>query len=306
MRTIKYLKNARLNDPVIALGNFDGVHLGHLKVLKKAAAFARKHGSLSAALTFDPHPQQVVSPERGLRLLTTISERKDLINATGVDDLIVIKFGERLRKMSYDSFVRDFLVGGFGVRKVFVGFDYAFGKKRKGDVRHLRRLGKRFGFSVSVVPAVSVGGVRVKSSSIRKLVSSGRFNEAVKLLGHPYVITGRVVAGKGRGRRLGFPTANINVDENKLIPLSGVYAGVVRALGGLHKCVVNIGARPTFPSGGNAVEVHILNFRRAIRGRVIEVLLSKRFRDERQFSDVRELKKQISRDVARAGRAVHI
>lgn len=306
MRIITHLDRSRLKNLVIALGNFDGVHIGHKRILQAAVKYAKKAGLISAAMTFDPHPQQVVSPERGLRLLSTLAEREEMISALGVDELVVIKFTKGVKKLTCDQFVKRYLIDKFGVRKVFVGFDYAFGRGRAGNVAHLRDLGRRFGFGVEVVPAVTLRGRAVKSERIRGILSAGKFKEALRMLGHPYTIRGRVVRGAGRGRRLGFPTANLAVDAGKLIPSQGVYAGVVLVGGEHHKCVVNIGGRPTFPGDGGAVEVHVINFNGNIRGKVVRVDLLERFRDELQFSDVLDLRKQIKRDVMRASRGIKI
>lgn len=293
MRVIRHPKKKRLKGSVVALGTFDGVHRGHQRVIKRAVGFAKKIGVASLAITFDPHPQQLIVPERGLKLLTTLQEREELFCELGVDGVVVIKFNKRLRKLSYESFVKKYLVGKLGVRRVFVGFDYAFGKGRKGDVHQLKHLGEKFGFDVSVVSPVSADHQIIKSRMIREFVSRGDFAKAIRLLGHPYQITGRVVKGSGRGKALGFPTANLRVDPYKLIPAHGVYAGRI----GKKKCVVNIGARPTFGTDSSTVEAHILNFNKNIRGKALKVNLTNRLRDEKQFSDVQKLKGQIRRDI---------
>lgn len=272
------------------------MHRGHQKVIKSAVRFAKKIGVASLAITFDPHPQQMIVPERGLRLLTTLREREALFCQLGVDGVVVIKFNKRLQKLSYEGFVKKYLVGKLGVRRVFVGFDYAFGKGREGDVSHLKKLGKNYGFEVKVVPPVSADHHAIKSRMIREFISSGKFSKALRLLGHPYQIAGRVIKGSGRGREMGFPTANLKVDPHKLVPAQGVYVG--KALG--KKCVINIGARPTFGTDFTTVEFHLLNFSRDIRGKILKGVLTKRLRDELQFSDVEELKKQIRKDIARA------
>jgi len=306
MRIITHLDKSKLKNLVIALGNFDGVHIGHKRILCAAVKSAKRSGLTSAAMTFDPHPQQVVSPERGLRLLSTLREREDMISELGIDELLIVKFTEDVRKLSYDAFVKEYLIDKFGVRKVFVGFDYAFGKARAGNVSHLRELGRRFGFGVDVVRAVSLGGRVVKSERIREFLSEGKFGEAIKMLGHPYFISGKVVRGAGRGRRLGFPTANLAVGKNKLVPAQGVYAGIAYLKEKPHKCVVNIGLRPTFPGDGGAIEVHMMDFNGDVRGKIINVSLLKRLRDERQFADVLELKEQIKKDVKKAFRLIKI
>ena len=295
MRIIRHPKKKKLKGSVVALGTFDGVHRGHQRVIKSAVSFARRIGVASLAITFDPHPQQLIVPRRGLKLLTTLQEREELFCRFGVDGVVVIDFNKRLQKLSYDGFVRKYLVGKLGVRRVFVGFDYAFGKGRKGDVHQLRHLGRKYGFEVSVVSPVPANHNAIKSRMIRELISRGEFSKAVRLLGHPYQITGKVVRGTGRGRQLGFPTANLKVDPQKLIPAHGIYAGRL----GNKRCAVNIGARPSFGIGGSVVEVHILNFNQNVRGETLKVALTGRLRDEKQFSDVEKLKEQIRKDIKR-------
>jgi riboflavin kinase/FMN adenylyltransferase len=300
MRVIRHPQKKGLKGAVVALGTFDGLHRGHQKILKAAVVYSRKIGVASLAITFDPHPQQIIAPERGLKLLTTLPEREELFCKMGVDGVVVIRFSRHLKKLSYGNFVKRYLVGKLGVRRVFVGFDYAFGRGREGDVTQLKKLGKKYGFEVAVIRAVNQGGQAVKSSRIRQLLSQGEFSEALDLLGHPYQISGRIARGAGRGKGLGFPTANLKTNLDKLLPAHGVYAGMTMG----KKCVVNIGARPTFGAGNTVVEVHILNFDRNIRGKTLKVYLTHRLRNEFQFADVEELKKQIKKDLEKVNRVV--
>lgn len=296
MRIIRHPKKSKLHRPVVALGTFDGVHRGHQKIVLSAVKCARRLKAHSAAITFDPHPQQIIAPERGLRLLTTLGEREGLFAGMGIDSVVVFRFNRRLQTMSYRKFVEHYLVNRLGVRWVFVGYDYAFGRGRKGKVAELRRIGRAYGFGVTVIPPVKVGGQPVKSGRVREFISSGEFERAVKMLGHPYSISGKVVKGRGRGRRMGFPTANLRTDKRKLIPAQGVYVGFVDG----KKCVVNIGSRPTFGGEHGTVEVHILNFKGDIRGKMLTVDLLWRLRDERQFADVEKLRAQIKKDIVNA------
>ncbi|MBU1026917.1 MAG: bifunctional riboflavin kinase/FAD synthetase [Candidatus Margulisbacteria bacterium] len=296
MRIIRHPRKKKLKDCVVALGTFDGVHRGHQKVIKSAVAYAKKVKAASLAITFDPHPQQLIIPKRGLKLITTLAEREELFCELGIDGVVVIRFSKKHQQLSARAFVKKYLVDKLGVKRVFVGFDYTFGKARKGDVSELKKLGREFGFEVTVIKPVSCQKHVIKSKLIREFVSQGRFSQAIRFLGHSYRLTGKVIKGSGRGKELGFPTANLKVDKNKLIPAQGVYFGLV----GKRKCVVNIGARPTFGAGQTVVEVHILNFKKNIRGKNIKVNLLKRLRDEKQFSDVKRLKDQIQRDVNHA------
>jgi len=295
MKIIKLNGNKKINNIVLALGNFDGVHTGHRKLILDAIGYSRKHRIPCFAMTFDPHPQEIVCPGRGLCLLTTLQERISLMAGLGVDGVIVKEFSRTISKLSPEKFIYDFLVKHLKVRKVFVGYDFAFGHKRAGTVLMLKKLGGKYGFEVNAVRPVATHGHIVKSSTIRDMLTRGDFGKAVKLLGHPYTITGKVVKGRGRGRRLGFPTANLKIDSDKLVPMHGVYIG---RMGG-RKCLVNIGSRPTFAEEKFAVEVHIPGFHGSLRGKVIKVDLYKRLRDEIHFSDVEKLKQQIRKDIKR-------
>lgn len=308
MKVIRHPKKKKLKGSVVALGTFDGVHRGHQKIIKNTVRFAKKLKRASLVITFDPHPQELIVPERGLKLLTTLEEREELFCDLGVDGVVVIKFRPWLQRLSYEDFVRKYLVEKLGVHRVFVGFDYAFGKGRAGDVSHLKKLGKKYGFSVSVISPVSALKKTIKSRDIRKLLSRGRFSKALKLLGNPYRITGRVVKGSGRGKKLGYPTANLKVPKNKLLPSYGVYIGRANgpstSLGASKKCVVNIGSRPTFGASNVVVEAHLLNFKGNLKGRKIKLYLYKKLRNELHFADVELLKKQIHKDISIARKFV--
>lgn len=281
------------NNIVLALGNFDGVHVGHQKLITEAVRYARKKKLPCYAMTFDPHPQEVVAPGRGLSLLTTLSERIELLRDLGIDGVIVKEFSKKISQLSPEQFIFDFLVKHLKVRKVFVGFDFAFGRKRSGSIAILKKLGEKYGFSVTAVSPVKFHGHLVKSSTIRDMMARGDFATAYRLLGHPFILTGKVVSGSGRGRGLGFPTANLKVADDKLVPAHGVYMGRY----GKFRCAVNIGSRPTFAEERFAIEVYVIGFRGTLRGKTIEVGLYKRLRDEVHFSDVEDLKEQISKDV---------
>ena len=292
MKIIKF-RNVKAKDIVLALGNFDGVHAGHRKLIYEALKYAKKNKLPCFTMTFDPHPQEVVSPGRGLCLLTTLPERLDLMRRLGVDGVIIKDFSREISKLSPEKFIYDFLVKHLKVKKVFIGYDFAFGHNRSGTISILKKLGDKYAFAVNSVSPVMAHEHIVKSSTIREMLARGDFSKAVKLLGHPYTITGKVVKGRGRGRVLGFPTANLQIAEDKLVPAHGVYVGMF----GRKKCVINIGSRPTFAEERFAVEVHVHGFHGNLRGRTIRVDLYKRLRDEFHFSDVEKLKQQIRKDV---------
>ena len=298
MKIVRHPKKGKLQRPVVALGTFDGVHVGHKKVIEAAIKHAHQLSAHSAVITFDPHPQTIVAPERGLRLLTTLQEREELFASLGIDAVVVSVFTNKLRKLTVTEYVERYLVKKLGVRHVFVGYDYKFGHGRSGGVAALKKLGAKYDFGVTVVPPVKVGSKTVKSALIRELIAQGRFAPALKFLGHPYRLTGKVVGGDGRGRILGFPTANLQVDPRKLVPAKGVYVGYVDG----KKCVVNIGSRPTFKGGRTIIEIHILNFNKNIRGKALKLDLFSRLRDERRFKSAGALIKQIKKDVSAARR----
>jgi riboflavin kinase/FMN adenylyltransferase len=296
MKIIKFAKNAKTKDIVLILGNFDGVHLGHQKLIHEATKYAKKNKLPCFAMTFDPHPQEVVNPGRGLSLLTTLSERIALMRGLGVDGVIVKEFNKKISNLPAEKFIYDFLVEHLKVRKVFVGYDFAFGHNRSGTISVLKKLGGKYGFAVNAVKPVMTHGHLVKSSTIRDMLTRGNFSKAVKLLGHPYTMTGKVVRGRGMGNKLGFPTANLKLADDKLVPAYGVYVGHV----GERMCVINIGSRPTFAEFGFAIEVHIPDFHGNLRGKVLQVDIFKRLRDEIHFSDVEKLKQQIRKDIEKA------
>ncbi|MFH1709673.1 MAG: riboflavin biosynthesis protein RibF, partial [bacterium] len=225
MKTIKFDKHTKTSAIVLVLGNFDGVHVGHRDLMLEALKYARKKKLPCFAMTFDPHPQEIVCPGRGLCLLTTLSERLELMKNIGVDGVIVKEFNKVISKLPPEKFIYDFLVKHLKVKKVFVGYDFAFGHRRAGTISLLKKLGSKYGFAVNAVRPVAAHGHIVKSSTIRDMLTRGDFSKAVKLLDHPYTITGKVVKGRGRGKELGFPTANLEIDSDKLIPKHGVYLG---------------------------------------------------------------------------------
>ena len=306
MKIILHPKRKSLKWLIVALGTFDGVHRGHQKILKRAVALAKKQGTAALAITFDPHPQQLIVPERGLHLLTTIREREELFCQMGVDGVVVINFAPRLQALNYREFVEKYLCKKLGIKHVVVGFDYAFGSGRAGDVNKLRKLVRKLGFAVEVVPAVKYRQHAIKSRLIREMVSRGQFGIALRWLGHPYPVSGKVVQGEGRGQRLGFPTANLRVDSQKLVPAYGVYAGFACFCGKKYRCCVNIGAGPTFGVGTATIEAHLIGFKGNLLGKSLKIYLSHRLRDEIHFSDVEELKRQIKRDITLACRKVRV
>ena len=305
MRIVRGVKNftERLPNPVLTLGNFDGVHLGHQAIFRKVVERAREIGGTSVAFTFEPHPLKVLSPERSPQLLNTFHGKLRLFEAAGIEVVICANFTRVFADQHPEDFARDVLHKQIGVKEVYVGYDYAFGKGREGSIESLMRMGQTYGFKVGVIEPVQVDGVVVSSSAIRDLIAGGRIEEGNRLLGRHYTIEGEVVHGSHRGHALGFPTANIK-SNNELIPAFGVYAVLARVEGRTLKGVASIGIRPTFDGGPVSTEVFLFEFSEDLYGKEMEVAFVKRLRGEEKFSDVEALVRQIQKDVQSAREAL--
>ncbi|EPY01419.1 bifunctional riboflavin kinase/FAD synthetase [Magnetospirillum fulvum] len=288
---------------VVALGNFDGVHLGHQSVILTARDLAGQGGVASGVLTFEPHPRRVFRPDLPPFRLTPFRVKARLIEALGIDLLFQQTFDPGFAAVTADAFIKDILVGCMGVSQVVVGYDYVFGKDRGGDCALLESAGAELGFGVTVVPPTEVGGEPCSSTRVRAALASGRPADAAHLLGHYWELEGRVEHGSARGRQLGFPTANVRLGEYQH-PATGVYAvraGVDR--GGAtvwHDGVANFGRRPTFDQTDEVLEVHLFGLSEDLYGRHLRVALIDHLRPERKFSGVDELRAQIVRDAETA------
>jgi riboflavin kinase/FMN adenylyltransferase len=286
---------------VVALGNFDGVHLGHQEVLRRAVEEGRRRGVKVLAATFHPHPRSVVGTGEPPRLLTPVELRREVLLGHGADEVVVIPFDLDLSRKSPGQFVRDVLVGEIGAEVVVVGENFRFGHRAAGDVRDLERLMREMGgeaISVGVRGAGREG--EISSTRIRALISEGEVSEAAGLLGRPYVLRGEVVVGDQRGRTIGFPTANVLPDPDAVIPARGVYAGFVLVGEERYPACTNVGVAPTFSRTESRVESYLMDFEGDLYGRVVDVSFAKRIREERRFSGVDELTAQIRRDVEEA------
>ncbi|KUK32681.1 MAG: Riboflavin biosynthesis protein RibF [Thermoanaerobacterales bacterium 50_218] len=302
MRVFKTLEGISLPEKlVVALGNFDGVHLGHRRLLREMVVSCRGEGNVPSVFLFNPHPQKVLSPERAPRMLLDLEKKLDLLESLGVEVVFVVPFNEAVASLTPYQFVKEILVNRLKVLGVYVGFNYRFGKSASGTPEELTNYGKKYGFFVKVLSPVVVDGVVVSSSNIRRALERGDILQAKKLLGYWPLIRGRVVRGDGRGRLLGFPTTNICVDPDLLLPLSGVYAGCAYLEGRSYPAVLNIGKCPTFRETGEiTVEAHLLEYEGCAYGKTIEVELYQRLRGERKFSDSSGLVEQIRKDIDEA------
>jgi len=287
-------------NPVLTIGNFDGVHLGHVGIFHRVKDLARALGGESLVMTFHPHPIKVLSPGNGPPLITLHEQKVQLIEAAGIDVLIVVQFTIAFAQMTADDFVERILHEKIGARAVIVGPDYRFGRDRRGNIAFLMTMGKKFNFEVHVVPDLTVNGKEVSSSAIRSFILAGDVERARTMLGRDYQVSGRVVRGRDRGGRLlGFPTANLVLME-KLTPKQGVYATEVWVGGRRYQGATNIGYNPTFRNGVLSVETHIIDFSGDLYGKTLQVRFIKRLRDEKAFSGPQELAAQIQRDVRQA------
>ncbi len=286
---------------VVTIGNFDGIHLAHQGLLRKVAAEAAERKCSSVVLTFEPHPQKVLHPERRpFYLLTTLQEKLRLIEGLGIDAVILIDFTPEFAKTTADVFVQEILWGKLRLEKLFIGHDTAFGNRKTGNEMFLRSMGDKLGFAVEAIEGVQVEGILVSSTSVRHALLEGDVRKAMKLLGRPYNLSGTVVKGFRRGSEIGVPTANI-ASEKELIPAQGVYAVTAEMGGRRHAGVLNIGYSPTFGDNQLTVEVHLLDFpREELYDKPIEVFFIDRIRDEVKFESPKELVRQIERDIERA------
>ncbi len=285
--------------PVVAFGNFDGVHLGHRAILKAAIDRARASRGTAFALTFDPLPAKLLFPERAPALIVTSEDKLELLRLSGIDGVIVLNFTLQLSQLGPREFVRDYLLGKIGAREVVVGHSVGFGHKREGNAAVMVELGREFGFDTAVVGPVRQGGVEVSSTKIRELIRGGDLRSAAKLLGRYHFLHGTVIKGRERGRTIGFPTANLE-SETECMPPDGVYATRVLLADGAFGSITNIGMRPTFAETARSIEAHIFDFDRDVYGERIRLELVERIRPERKFDAPEALRNQITLDLRKA------
>jgi len=291
---------SRWSHPVLALGNFDGVHRGHRKILDRVQRVAGERAATSVVMTFDPHPPRVVRPDKAPPLLMTKAQKLEAIANAGVHGAAIVRFTPELSRWDPETFVQTVLVDWLHVAEVWVGANFLFGHDRAGNFSLLRTLGGRYGFKAEKIDPVRYKDFVVSSTRIRRLVSEGRVDEAGALLGHQYFLDGTVVLGDQRGRTIGFPTANL-CTENELLPPHGVYATTTRIGEVVHPSVTNIGTRPTVDqSGRTTIETHIFNLDRDLYGAAVRVGFVQRLRDERAFESLDLLRAQIDADSRRA------
>jgi riboflavin kinase/FMN adenylyltransferase len=283
----------------LAIGVFDGVHLGHQQIIRQTIADARQHDAIALVLTFDQHPNAIVAPDRLPPLIYSPAQKLRAIESLGTDALLIIRFNKDFSQQTGEKFIRSLARDLGKIQSICVGADFVFGQKRSGNVALLKQLGTELSFSVHGLAAVSLDGEVVSSTRIREAIRAGDFDAASQMLGRPYAIAGRVVEGDRIGRQLGFPTANLDI-TGLLLPPSGVYAGRTCVQTKNYCVALNIGLRPTVASGQPQlrVEAHLLDFDGQLYGEELAVEIGKKLRDERKFASPMELREQIARDVA--------
>jgi len=281
---------------VLSVGNFDGMHLGHQKILRQVVERAQAHQSVAGVITFDPHPLKVLRPGQAPPMVETISQRMKRFAAIGLDAALVLRFDRSLAQLSPEEFVRGVLVQELKTAEVLVGQNFRFGHRQEGNVETLTELGNRFGFSVQIVEPVMIDGDFVSSTGVRNAVAEGRVAHAARLLDRPFALTGEIVRGAGRGSTVLFPTLNL-APEQELLPKVGVYATETCLEGRIYRSATNVGFRPTFDGTLLGVESHLFDFSREITEGRLEVRFWERLRDEKKFSGPAELRAQIAADL---------
>ena len=301
MKIFHGTENANIQKPtVLTLGVFDGLHLGHQKIMQTVVERAAEIGAVPTAITFHPHPRAVLHPESAPPLLQTLDQRLANFEVLGVEQAIVVNFDMKFASQPADDFLHEIVHDRLHAREVYLGKGFAFGKNRGGNIELLREMSRELGFVADEVPEVQLRGQRISSSRIRKLLEEGRINLARRMLGRPYGVEGVIVRGNRRGHTIGFPTANLR-PHNRVIPKFGVYATATLVDGVWRKSITNIGVRPTFGKDTDpSIETYLFDFDGDLYGDVLRVRFLHRIRDERKFNGIEELKEQIERDTRRA------
>ncbi len=281
----------------VTIGTFDGVHIGHQKVLKKLVKSAKKNNASPILLTFFPHPRMVLQKEVGIKLINTIEERIQLLEKTGIETLVIYPFNEEFANQTALNFVRNILVNKLNIHKLFIGYDHRFGKNREGDFEHLKEYGYTYNFSVKEISKLDINNIGVSSTKIRNAIENGEITKANQYLGYYFMLTGKVVEGRNLGEKLGFPTANLSIKETyKLLPKTGAYIVKSTIDNKVIYGMMNIGYRPTLKGKHQTIEVHFFNFNKNLYHKTIQIEILKFLREEQKFESVQNLKKQLKTD----------
>ena len=297
MKLYKNLKSYSKNPSVITIGTFDGVHLGHQKIINRLIDVANEKQLESTILTFFPHPRMVLQKNVEIKLINTIDEREAILSNSDINNLVVKKFTKEFSKLSAHDYVKQILVDGLNAKHIIIGYDHRFGKNRRANIEDLKVFGNEYGFIVEEIAVKDIDDVAVSSTKIRTALLQGDIETANSYLGYTFFITGNIIRGKGIGKELGFPTANLNVKEHyKLIPKNGVYTVKSKINNKDVYGMMNIGTNPTFNEENQSIEIHFFDINQNLYNKVLKIEILKRLRDEKKFDTIEDLKSQLHID----------
>ena len=305
MQILSNLFEIKLSKSAIAtIGTFDGIHIGHQKILNSLARFAKENSLKSVVITFDPHPRKVINKKNSIELINTIEEKKEKIKTLGIDYLIVQKFDEKFSETEANKFV-EILKNNINIKKLIVGYDHRFGKNRNADINDLKKYGKELNFEVIEIDALEIEEVNISSTKIRSAIKEGNIRLANSYLGYNFFLSGEVVKGHSRGKKLGFPTANLKIDEDKIIPKNGVYLVKSKIDHQDIYGMMNIGYNPTFNNKSKKIETHFFNLNKNLYGKIIKIELLEYIREEKRFETVDDLIQRLKLDREKCLKLIH-
>ncbi len=298
MRIFDNLKSySSKKESILTIGTFDGVHIGHNKILKRLIQDSKKNNLSSLVMTFFPHPRMILNKSHDIKMIDTISEKINLLEKTGLDNLIIHPFDNNFSKIRAKEFVEEILVKKLKIKEIIIGYDHKFGKDREASVEDLKKFGKDYMFTVKEIPAQEIDSIAISSTKIRNAILNGEIEKCNKFLGRNFILTGKVVYGDGLGKKIDFPTANIEIKETyKIIPKNGVYLVKTKINSNTYFGMMNIGIRPTFGGTNKTLEIHFFNFKDNIYGKNVSIEIIKKIRDEEKFSSIDQLKIQLKKD----------
>lgn len=298
MRIFDNLKSySSEKESILTIGTFDGVHIGHNKILKRLIQDSKKNNLSSLVMTFFPHPRMILNKSHEIKMIDTIDEKINLLEKTGLDNLIIHPFDNNFSKIRAKEFVEEILVKKLKIKEIIIGYDHKFGKDREASVEDLKKFGKDYMFTVKEIPAQEIDSIAISSTKIRNAILNGEIEKCNKFLGRNFILTGKVVYGEGLGKKIDFPTANIEIKETyKIIPKNGVYLVKTKINSNTYFGMMNIGIRPTVGGRNKSLEIHFFNFKDNIYGKNVSIEIIKKIRDEEKFSSIDQLKIQLKKD----------
>ena len=298
MRIFDNLKSySSEKESILTIGTFDGVHIGHNKILKRLIQDSKKNNLSSLVMTFFPHPRMILNKSHEIKMIDSIDEKINLLEKTGLDNLIIHPFDNNFSKIRAKEFVEEILVKKLKIKEIIIGYDHKFGKDREASVEDLKKFGKDYMFTVKEIPAQEIDSIAISSTKIRNAILNGEIEKCNKFLGRNFILTGKVVYGDGLGKKIDFPTANIEIKETyKIIPKNGVYLVKTKINSNTYFGMMNIGIRPTVGGTNKSLEIHFFNFKDNIYGKNVSIEIIKKIRDEEKFSSIDQLKIQLKKD----------